>query len=209
MKSKKALLAALALSTALVAGTTVPALAAEGTDAKVDPDSGSSTTVKIATMGTSDQVSVTVPLSMTVVANVGGGDLITPTGYKISNSASCDVEVKGAYSLENAGFNVKLTTDDGLVGAGKAAPGGDLWAGYLKMTLTPAATADGTSWAISDEAPVWKIANGDELPITVAGATSQLTQQQTNASNAPAILKFTYTVSKASSSDASSQPDGE
>lgn len=207
MKSKKTLLGALALSAALVVGAAVPALAAEGSDtaltAETADGSKTGTTVKIATMGDSDQVSVTVPLSMTVVAKTAGGDLITPDGYKIVNGSSSAVKVTPSYTLSTAGFNMKITDSAANTGSEAEAPFG--FDGYLLMTLTPAEGV-GTAWTLGATAPEWTIAANETAPLTVAGSTSKLGKQQNDAANAAGVVTLKYTVEK---STASLPPNGE
>lgn len=209
MKSKKTLLGALALSAALVVGAAVPALAAESTDtaltAETADGSKTGTTVKIATMGDSDQVSVTVPLSMTVVARTEGGDLITPDGYKIVNSSSSAVTVTPSYSLSTAGFNMKITASEGNTGDVEAPFGYD---GYLLMTLTPAEGV-GKAWTLGATAPAWKIAADETAPLTVAGSTSKLGKQQNDAASAAGVVTLKYTVEKYTESSSDLPPEDE
>lgn len=198
---KKSLLGAVMLSAALAVGMAIPAFAAESGDTAMSTNLGSSTDVKIATNGeiSGDQVSVTVPLTMTVVAKTAGGDLMVPTAaYKISNQSTSDVNVTGAYTLDNSSFNLLLTTDASQVGSSVACPTN--YAGYLKMSLTPAVASAGTAWNVGmpvADVPTWKVAKSSDLSIAVTGATSQLSQQFDNVSGAPTVLTFTYTVEKA------------
>lgn len=218
MKNKKSLLGALALSAALVVGTALPAFAADQGQANVGSGTGSETSVSIATYNdgsvSPDQVSVTVPLSMTIVARTAGGDLMTPNGYKITNNSSVNaVKVTPAYSMDNSSFNLLLTDKDDDIqtkGAYNDAPTG--YDGYLKMTLLPsgytvsdqstttaAKTKEGL-WTVynNTDVPTWDIAKGSSLTVNVSGETSKLGKEYNEASAAPQVLTLSYTVSNAS-----------
>lgn len=218
MKNKKSLLGALALSAALVVGTALPAFAANQGQANVGSGKGSETSVSIATYNDAqispDQVSVTVPLSMTVVARTGGGSLMTPSGYIITNNSSVSgVEVTPAYSMDNSSFNLLLTDKDDDIqtkGEYNDAPTG--YDGCLKMTLLPSGytvsdesttTADKTGdglWTVynNTDVPTWSISRGSSLTVNVSGETSKLGKEYNEASAAPQVLTLSYTVSKAS-----------
>lgn len=114
MKKTSKLLGAVALSTALAFGAAIPAFGAEryGVDVSVESDTATeqggsvATDVKIATRVTN--INVAVPLTITIVADSGSGEILAPTagvknyedgvwnsttGYRIENYSPFPVKV--------------------------------------------------------------------------------------------------------------------
>lgn len=197
MKMKKTL-GAVMLSATLVLGTASFAFAAEppGT---VSDEFGASTNVLIATTGetvidpedpTEGQISVTVPLTMTIVAQAQGGDIVGPSSgaYKIVNGSTTEVKVTGGYTLEDSAMSIKLS--DAAIEADAAATVG--YDADLNLVLTPTDGSD--AWTIGGTAPTWNILKSGILPMDVSGSTSVLAKTFDNASAAPLIMTLTYTV---------------
>lgn len=197
MKMKK-MLGAVVLSATLVLGTASFAFAAEppGT---VSDEFGASTNVLIATTGetwidpddpTEGQISVTVPLTMTIVASANGGDIVGPSSgaYRIVNGSTCDVKVAGSYILEDSALSLKLS--NAAIAAETAATAG--YDADLNLVLTPTEGSD--AWTIGEAAPTWDILEGGILPMKISGSTSKLAKTFDNALAAPLIMTLTYTV---------------
>lgn len=162
MKKTSKTIGALALSAALALGTAVPAFALgeygtyDGGNDMVKKDDlkqndSMATDVKIATMITN--INVAVPLTITIVADSAGTDILAPnsglkaydasgnfptdgsgiTGYRIENYSTYPVAIKGIEVDDNSGGNwalVDAIAADNLTKTGKY--------GDLALTLTPA-----------------------------------------------------------------------
>lgn len=206
---KRPLFATVALSAILAAGTALPALAAVEGDQSVDGQEQlvGQTNVKVLTLHEPEadegaQLTVTIPLNMTVVADTHGGDLLCPTNYYIANnSANFDVKVTGTCEATGSGLNFNLTDDENMVGADK--PWADGFDGNLYMTLVPT-IGDGpalAAWNVADdEHEGWEIGAAKVAKVAVAGSTSKISKVLEVADNAPDSLVFTYTVEAVSDS---------
>lgn len=107
---KKKVLATAALTAALALGTAVPAFAAEDASdpQPFDNDRSQSTTVSIET--DKSQLSATIPIKMTVIAPVVGGNITAPSEnkYVIENNSLIPIyvaNIKGS-AIEGSGWGL-------------------------------------------------------------------------------------------------------
>lgn len=201
---KKSLFTALALSTALVTGTAFPAFAVVDSDEDQDstePSISNMTNVKVLSIhdpapDVDAQVSVTIPLNMTVVADTDGGALQCPDNYYIANnSARSKVKVTGKCEVTGNGLKLKLTSNET-----EASPEGVVADGLdgnmlLKLTPTVGETAL-TEWTVPDEHTGWEIDVAKKADVKVEGSTSKIARVLDVEATAPNSLVFMYTVEK-------------
>lgn len=170
MKKTSKVFGAVALSAALAFGCSLPAFAADeygvaigdlASDTHVEQGDAISTDVKVATRVTN--INVAVPLTVTIVADSAGGDVLHPSaGLKNYANGVYDAELTTGYRIENySPFPVKITdiatqdTSDGswaLVtadvvdsGTGEAKEALEGKIGDLNLTLVPSTEVDNTS----------------------------------------------------------------
>lgn len=227
MKRTSKIFGALALSAALTAGTALPAFAADEPDvAKVSEEAteytdtdGTAPTpyTDINLRTTTKQVNCTLPLNMTVVASVDGGDITCPTPgiYKITNNVTTGslyithVEVAG-----ETGWNAAAGTD---ISAAIAAPAaGDK--GNIFMSMTPtgfdAINLAGSSAFFNGDV-AWKVGPatsdtvGTDLALNLAGKASKINGVSTDLTAGADLMKVSYTVSAMDPSAYTSVIEGE
>lgn len=201
---KKSLFVAVALSAVLAAGATFPALAAVAGDQSIEGQERliGKTNVKVLTLHNSEadenaQLTVTIPLNMTVVADTHGGDLLCPTNYYIANNcAEIDIKVTGTCDATGSGLNFKLTDSEDEVG--REVDWAEGYDGNLLMKLTPTVAGDGSplsEWSVANKPHEgWVIGAAKVAKIDVRGSTSRISKVLEVAENAPDSLVFTYTV---------------
>lgn len=217
MRSKKQLASALALSAVLALGTSSLAFAATTDDAAAgDSALTAKTTVTIVTEDaddpTADQLSVTVPVDVRVVAKAEGGQLTCPDAshYCISNNTNKKIKVTGLCDLTGNGLDLMLASESAEVAeAGKDAPAGR--DGALCLSLTPVKaegegswvddSVAGVAWNVSSEHNGWTVDGGGCLNIEMAGSTSKLAKLLEVTGTAPASLAITYQVALADDAD--------
>lgn len=204
MRSKKQLASALALSAVLALGTSSLAFAVDedATGSAGDAGAGLTTNVKIVTKDLSaddtdeGQLSVTVPLDITIVADAKGGDIVGPDASRYciaNNSNSVNVKVTGVCAVTGKGLNLLLTDEQDEVGENVEAPKN--YDGALKMTLTPKDDKD-SAWDVSGACAGWVIKGGSCINLEVSGSTSKLNKLFEVEETAPTSLTITYTVAK-------------
>lgn len=199
---KRKMFAALALSATLAMGA-VPAFAADPAadvdtpkDATVANGGSTSTTVKVQTVV--DNITVAVPLNMTIVAKAAGGAAACPSddAYLIQNKSVFPIKITDASSAAqgtSGDWTLKVGTLDGTKTADGAV--GDL---ALKLTTSDdAATWDvaGAYTADAFKVPAATMSAGSttagELKFKVEASSTKLKKTFDGATDA---VKLTYTV---------------
>lgn len=223
---KKKMWGALALSAALATGTAMPAFALDAavgttpdTDGKgsLTEDNSVSTDVKVLAEVT--QINATLPMDVTVVANVQGGTLlVTPTGlsaseggYRIENRTELPLELMNVKA--SAGTDTRWTyVDTAISGASDIQnAGGADKLGRINLTLlqnsdsVSDATASGShvsstaATALGWTVPAATKGAGDttingKLGLKIGGTTSYLNTKEDIATADKSAVKLTYTI---------------
>lgn len=162
MKASTKLIGTVALSAALALGCAAPALAAEpygttvpqGEKQTVKQGDAVSTDVKVATRITN--INCSVPLSLTIVADSAGGNILAPTaGLKHYTGGVFDPDATTGYRIENySPFPIKVAdiatadTSDGnwaLVSTDVTGQDATAKIGDLNLVLRPANAGSSTS----------------------------------------------------------------
>ena len=180
-------LLAILLALVMVLMTSTGALAAEGVGADDEfEDNSGSTAVNVEV--NSSNLSVMVPLSMTVVAPVAGGDCTVPTTYSIKNNSSTPIKVTGIQVTDATG---------GLEFSNNAIPTtiGTTEANKVSIALTP--VNDPATAAV--QLSTTKIESGLGGFDTAAGATKNITIAARNgalssAETSTTAFTITYTI---------------
>lgn len=121
---KKKVLATAALTAALAFGTAVPAFATEDATNPESFDSNRSQTTTVSIETDKSQLSATIPVKMTVIAPVVGGNITAPSDakYIIENNSLIPIYVTSiqGFAVENSGWglssSVGATPTIGTVG---------------------------------------------------------------------------------------------
>ena len=183
-----------------VSGTT----ADDGTTSieTLEADSEAATEVRV--FGTDSQISVTVPVGLTVAASGAPGAKFagSPTNYKIVNDSYFDVQVK-SWDYSDAAVTKTSTVTDGKVGAihidlfpGNAKDAPSLSTGGVPITTAGVDTSTGSN------AAKWKIAakttaTPTELAIGINGTTKLDQNLSEDSTAAAAAATLTYTIGRA------------
>lgn len=190
---KKHALTAVALTAALTLGTAPAAFAAAGVgnleNKTLQNEGDTGTTVKVET--TVSQISVQLPLTLTIATPTKGGTTSVPSAdsYKIVNQSIFPIKVSNATAVAQEDWTLK---SDPL--SDTSTPAGA--AGDLQMTITP---KSGTAWNVANAyaEDSWKIpanavgGSGSELTFTIAATNSPLKKTFSSATKA---VTLTYTV---------------
>lgn len=191
-----------------VSGTT----ADDGTTSieTLEADSEAATEVRV--FGTDSQISVTVPVGLTVAASGAPGAKFagSPTNYKIVNDSYFDVQVKSvkaeaseSWDYSDAAVTKTSTVTDGKVGAihidlfpGNAKDAPSLSTGGVPITTAGVDTSTGSN------AAKWKIAakttaTPTELAIGINGTTKLDQNLSEDSTAAAAAATLTYTIGRA------------
>ena len=187
--------------TTLLAGLALApcAFAADGTSLGSDGDFTGSTDANPFSASTAitldvtvDQIAASVPLSMTVVAKAGGGDLLVPSNYTLKNKSPMDIHVASVTgSLKDATW--KFGTTDYASGDDPVSPSvNELTFKLLGGTASPL-TLTGAEQTLTGTA--WNVAPGSTATPTVLdlgpkGSTARLNSQDSVAS----ALTLTYVI---------------
>ena len=181
MKKTSKALSGIALAAALALGCAAPAFAApDNADGPYGTEVGTqqqyvkkqnetaATDVKIATVVTN--INVAVPLTITIVADAAGTDILAPTaglktydgatgalptdgsgitGYRIENYSTYPIAIKGIEVTDNSNGQWELV--DAIAADGTATTGGPNKVGDLALTLTPAAAVNNTTQYLVNE----------------------------------------------------------
>lgn len=191
-----------------VTGTGVDTDTTDITDLATDADA--STDVKI--FGTDSQISVTVPVGLTVAASgaPGAAFAAVPTNYSIVNDSYFDVQVKKVKATEQAGWDyadAKVTTTTAVTSGNTGAIHIDLFPGIAdgngKTTGGVAITSAGVDTSTGSAATKWKIAakkSADaptSLAVGINGTTKLDTALDEDSSAAAAAATLVYTIGRA------------
>ncbi len=157
-------------------------------DTTTEDGDGINTEVDI--LVTTNNISVTVPLKVVLVADVGGGQCQKPDNYAITNYSAIPVEISAAAAADKENDEWLLVAAD----PSAVLPGTDD-ENQIQLTFT----ADSVAWNLAETyAGGWNIdaaadENGAELPITIAAYSSKLNTTD----KASAVVTVTYTVEAA------------
>lgn len=180
MKKLTALILSLVL--ALSFSMTAFAVAEVGADGAAGNGGATEVTVEI----DSSNISVTVPLSFTIVAKVDGGDATVPSNYKIKNSSLIPVKVDTIAVVNNN------PTDWALKGTAIAANAAPTGTGVNDLFLSINGQVMAVQTATAPTTPAsWDIAAAGELNLAILASTSRL-DQTTAATN---LITITYVIS--------------
>lgn len=224
MKSKKLrALATCGLGVALAASLSpAAAFAVEGTtastegqDALIDNTSGEgqgSSDVNI--FGQDTQISVTVPISLTVAASGAPGAKLagSPTNYTLTNNSYFDIQVKRIAATPESGWDyvdTAVTKNTNVTEGNTGAIHLDLYSYNAKDAPSLTGTGTAVTAAGTDTSSMtgtttnkWTIkgktgAQGTPMPVGINGTTKLDKSIDTESTNAAKALTLTYTIARA------------
>lgn len=172
-------------------------------------DSDASTDVKV--FGTDSQISVTVPVGLTVAVSGAPGAAFAgaPTNYAISNNSYFDVQVKNVKATEQVGWDysdAKVTDKTAVSSGNTGAIHIDLYPTIAKPTSTTGAVAitqAGVDTSTGSTAAKWKVPakktadTPSTLAIGINGTTKLDTGLDSDASAAATATTLVYTIGRA------------
>lgn len=208
---KRKMFAALALSATLAMGA-VPAFAAdgdmtpgvEGSSNFKDNNNKATTTVSIKT--DASQISATIPMKMTVIADANGGPIKAPgtDAYKVTNNSSFDVYITSVKGVEKVRDDWQLISNaqagnssggsiaDISLKIGKMAADGDAIDAATQTIVSTSETAISGAKELKVGAVDTNDATANVLGIAIEGSTTKASKVNATAVD---VIGLEYTIS--------------